>query len=60
MILTVDGELLLVRADPEQYQLAARIRLFDDAKTEIWSHPALVKGRVYIRNESSINCLLLE
>ncbi len=59
MILTVDGELLLVRADREQYRLVARLRLFDDQKTAVWSHPALVKGRLYIRNDNSIHCLLL-
>ena len=59
MILSVDGELLLVRANRKQYTLVARLRLFDDKNTEIWSHPALVKGRLYIRNENSIRCLLL-
>jgi outer membrane protein assembly factor BamB len=59
MILTIDGELLLVRANRKQYQLVARLRLFDNKKTEVWSHPALVKGRLYVRHESSINCLVL-
>ncbi|NQT38172.1 MAG: hypothetical protein HQ581_11820, partial [Planctomycetes bacterium] len=45
--------------DREQYTLVARLRLFDDKKTAVWSHPALVKGRLYIRNENSIHCLLL-
>ena len=58
MILTIDGELLLVRADRKEYKLVARLRLFDGQKTETWSHPALVKGRIYVRNECSINCLV--
>ncbi len=59
LILSVDGELLLVRANREQYKLVARLRLFGKQKTETWSHPALVKGRLYIRNDNSINCLVL-
>jgi outer membrane protein assembly factor BamB len=59
MIMTLDGELLLVRADHTKYQLTARLRLFDDQQTEVWSHPALVQGRLYVRNECSINCLVL-
>jgi len=60
MVLTIDGELLLVRANRKQYQPVARLRLFGNKKTRIWSHPALVEGRLYIRSESSINCLLLQ
>ena len=54
------ARVLLVRADPKQYKLVARLRLFGDKKTELWSHPAPVKGRLYIRNEDSINCLPLK
>jgi len=59
MVMTLDGELLLIRADRNKYKLVARVRLFDDPQTEVWSHPALVKGRLYVRNENSIGCLLL-
>ena len=60
MVMTIDGELLLVRADRKGYELIARRRIFDDENTEIWSHPALVKGRLFLRSESMIRCLLLE
>ncbi len=60
MIATLGGELLLLQADRKQYKEVARLRLFDSKKTELWSFPALVKGRLYIRNENSISCLLLE
>jgi len=59
MVATIGGELLLVRAAREKFEVVARVRLFDDDKTEIWSHPALVEGRLYVRNEKSINCLPL-
>ncbi|MBL7223155.1 MAG: SUMF1/EgtB/PvdO family nonheme iron enzyme [Candidatus Brocadiae bacterium] len=59
LVLSLDGELLLIRATREKYKLVARLRLFGDKKTQVWSHPALAKGRLYIRNEDSINCLPL-
>ena len=59
LITSIDGELLLVRADRKKYELVGRLRLFDDKKTQIWSHPAIVEGRLYIRNENSVNCLPL-
>jgi len=57
LITTIGGELLLVEADRKSYQLVARVRLINDA--EIWSHPALVGNRFYVRNENSIRCYLL-
>jgi len=60
MITTIDGELLLVKANREKYELVGRLQVFDDNKTEVWSHPALVKGRLYIRDEKSIGCLILK
>ena len=60
LILTIDGELLLVRADRERYELIARRQIIDAPRTAIWSHPALIEGRLFIRNENSIRCLSLE
>ena len=60
MIMTIDGELLLVRADRKKYELISRLKVLSGEDTEIWSHPALVSGRLYIRNKASITCLLLK
>jgi hypothetical protein len=59
MILTLDGELLLLRAERMAYKQVARLSLFGSRKTQIWSFPALVKDHLFIRNENSIHCLLL-
>ena len=59
MILTLDGELLLLRAERMAYKQVARLSLFGSRKTQIWSFPALVKDHLFIRNENSVNCLLL-
>ena len=60
MIVTIGGELLLVRADRKKYELISRLQVFTGEKTEVWSHPALVDGRLYLRSESAVVCLLLK
>ncbi|MHC4735220.1 MAG: outer membrane protein assembly factor BamB family protein, partial [Planctomycetota bacterium] len=58
LIITVEGELILIEANREHYTLKSRLRLFE--KTEVLSHPALVGNRLYIRNTTEVCCLLLE
>ena len=53
------GELLLIRADGERFELISRLPLFDDGST-VLSHPALVGNRLYIRGGTSIRCVTLE
>jgi formylglycine-generating enzyme required for sulfatase activity len=60
MIMTIDGQLLLVRADRKRYELVSRLRVFTDEKAKAWSHPALVKGRLYLRSGNAAVCLLLK
>jgi len=60
LITTVEGEFILIEADARSYTLRRRLSLFGQEKTEVWSHPALLPGRLYIRNSSQIYCLLLD
>ncbi len=60
MIMTIDGELLLVRADRNKYELISRLKVLTGEGTEIWSHPALTAGRLYLRNKAAVTCLLLK
>jgi len=53
----LDGRLGLFEAAPDRFTPVARLQLFDNA--EIWSHPALVGNRLYIRTMKEIACLLL-
>ena len=57
LIITVEGELVLIQATRDRYTFKSRLRLFEEA--EVWSHPALVGNRLYIRNISEACCLLL-
>ncbi len=51
VILTERGEVVLVRATPEEHQELAR---FDAIDGKTWNVPALVDGRLYVRNAAEM------
>jgi len=63
LVTTQVGKLGLVEADRAGFRCAGTVDLFRDvADTErdVWSHPALVGNRLYIRNLLATYCFLLE
>ena len=57
LAVSVEGELVLLKASREHTTPVSRLRLFRD--TEVWSHPALVGNRLYIRTMTEVCCILL-
>jgi outer membrane protein assembly factor BamB len=57
LALSVDGELVLLQASRNSFAPISRLRLFKNA--EIWSHPALVGDRLYVRSMTEVCCILL-
>ena len=57
LAVTVGGELVLFDASRDAFTPISRLRVFKD--TEVWSHPALVGNRLYIRSMNEICCILL-
>jgi len=57
LAVTADGTLILFEAAPDRFTPAARLQLFESA--EVWSHPALVGNRLYLRTMKEITCVLL-
>ena len=55
---TVAGELVLLMASRNHFTPVSRLTVFED--TELWSHPALVGNRLYVRSMKEIACLLLD
>jgi outer membrane protein assembly factor BamB len=55
LVLTEDGELGLVEANPEQVRVKGRFRVFDEP--QVWALPTLVAGRLYLRSNKEIVCL---
>ena len=57
LLVVGNGELLLLRTDGSK-EVVSRQRIFP-GKSELYSHPALVGNRLYVRGESSLRCIRL-
>jgi outer membrane protein assembly factor BamB len=58
LMTTLHGELLLIDAQSPDYRLIDRSQLFHD-DSGVYSHPALVGTRLYMRGSNSICCVEL-
>jgi len=56
LVVALSGELFLFSAESGKYEVLSRLRLFED-DAEVYSHPALVNNRLYIRGSTSICCV---
>ncbi len=56
LILTEQGEVALVKAQPEQHKELARIKAIE-GKT--WNHPVIAHGKLFVRNAEEIACFSL-
>ena len=59
LIVDILGILTLIRADGEKYRRLSRLKVFKK-ESEVWSHPALVNGRLYLRSQDELVCLQLD
>lgn len=63
LAMTQSGALLLLDADPKALKVISRQELFPgvaESERDVWSHPALVGNRLFIRNALAIYCFLLD
>ncbi|MHC4479168.1 MAG: outer membrane protein assembly factor BamB family protein [Planctomycetota bacterium] len=62
LVVTQNGKLRLLKSDRTALNCVSKLDLFEDLPArdrEVWSHPALVGNRLYIRNSLAICCFLL-
>lgn len=59
MVFGSHGEVLLIDALAAEYKLLSKSQLIDD-DSGVYSHPALVGNRLYIRGSTDIRCFILE
>ena len=52
LVLTYDGQLLLLAANPEKYTELGRAQVCGNT----WSHPALADGKLYVRDMRELQC----
>jgi outer membrane protein assembly factor BamB len=63
LVTTQSGRAFLLRATGDTMEVRASLELFPDlspAERDVWSHPALVGNRLYVRNLVGISCFVLE
>lgn len=53
VILTGDGQLALVKAQPERHEEISR---FQAIEGKTWNHPAIDHGRIFVRNAAEMAC----
>ncbi|HEU0039952.1 MAG TPA: PQQ-binding-like beta-propeller repeat protein, partial [Verrucomicrobiae bacterium] len=56
LLITLGGELILLDGKADECAIISRLRVFDD-DVEVYSHPALVRTRLYVRGGSSVVCV---
>ncbi|MFH1267471.1 MAG: PQQ-binding-like beta-propeller repeat protein, partial [Planctomycetota bacterium] len=63
LVTTQSGKLYLLRATKKGFDPVSTLDLFQDVPStdrDVWSHPALVKNRLYVRNLLRVYCFLLD
>lgn len=63
LVTAQSGKLCLLRATGDSIELCSRVDLFLDvvsSQRDVWSHPALLGNRLYVRNTVAVYCFLLE
>ena len=52
LVLTYDGQLLLLAANPEKFTELGRVQVCGST----WSHPAFADGYLYVRDNRELQC----
>lgn len=50
------GEMALLKPAPDAFEFAGRFPLVAERTSEVWAHPVLCDGRLYIRHHDSLSC----
>ena len=59
LVATATGELVLIDISAKDYQVLSRLDVFQNRDAELYSHPAMVGSRLYIRGEDLLVCVEL-
>ncbi len=55
-VLSENGIMGLVRANPEKYEEINRFKLTDRSSRPTWTYPVIAQGRLYLRDQDKIRC----
>ena len=62
LVTTQIGVVSLIDVDREAFKPVSSLNLFDDVSAterDVWSHPIVVDGRLYVRNLLGVYCFLI-
>jgi hypothetical protein len=62
LVTTQVGVVSLIEVDGGAFKLVSSLNLFDDVSAterDVWSHPMVVDGRLYVRNLLGVYCFLI-
>lgn len=51
-----DGELALVKADPNKYTVVSHFKIPGSGRRPSWAHPVVVNGKLHVRSQDQIFC----
>jgi hypothetical protein len=54
--LSQEGVMALVRADREEFNIISQFRFVDGKKGDVWAHPVILGGRLYLRYHEKLYC----
>jgi outer membrane protein assembly factor BamB len=54
--LSEEGEMVLLDPNPQTFAFAGRFRLVPGRKTDAWTHPVILNGRLYLRYHETLFC----
>jgi len=50
------GAVALVKASPKAFEVTGRFRLTDGRRRDVWAHPVILDGRLYLRYHETLHC----
>jgi outer membrane protein assembly factor BamB len=54
--LSEEGEVALLKPGPDKLEAVGRFRLVPDRKSDVWTHPVILDGRLYLRYQETLYC----
>ena len=57
VVVTEKGEVVYVKADPAEFKIVGR---FQAITGKTWNHPAIARGRLFVRNGTQAACYQLQ
>lgn len=50
------GDVVLAKAHPQAYEITGRFKLVEGRRNDVWAHPVLLDGRLYLRYHETLRC----